>query len=405
MTQNSFEKISWFSILSASFLIAGNLLGVGILALPIKAGLSGFLPSVLDILVICTVMLISAFIIVARLSKQKKNFDIPSFFNQELGVTGRWIAIISNLILLYGVLVAYLSAISSIVVNLIPIHVSHILITFVYFLFVTSLIMFGRKVLRKGNTILLTAVFICFLFLIKSGMADFSPHLLTYANWKYIPLGLPVAVSAFHFHNIIPTVCNYVHHNARAVRKVILIGVGIGLVMNLIWISVVLGSLLPMAGVNSILSTFEHGLPVTIPMTHLLHSSVFADAGLVFAFLAVTASYVANGTGLFGFIKDMTFTHFKTENKLLIGCLAFVLPLLVTIIYPQIFLSAIDIVGGIGETVLFAILPSIILLRINKGKSLILSFVGYAMFIIGLFIFLFISGQKFGLIHLVPTLH
>lgn len=404
MIQTSTEKVSWPTILSASFLVAGNLLGVGILALPIKVGLSGFLPSIFDILLICLVMLFSAFIIVMRLSKERKNFDIPSFFNQELGTIGYWIAIICNLILLYGVLVAYLSVISSIIITFLPTQMPHVLITFGYFLFVTSLIMFGRKVLRRGNTVLLIAVFICFVFLVRSGMADFNPHLLTYTDWKYIPLGLPVAVSAFHFHNIIPTVFNYVKHDIKAVRKVISIGVGIGLIMNLIWTSVVLGSLLPSAGINSILYTFEHGLPATIPMAHLLHSGIFTTAGLIFAFLAVTASYVANGTGLFGFIKDITFTYFRTENKLLIGCLAFILPLIITVVYPQIFLSAVDIVGGVGETILFAILPGIILLRINKGRVATLSFIGYSMFIIGSFIFLFILGQKLGLIHLAPVL-
>lgn len=399
MQQTNNPKIPWSAILPAALLVAGNLLGVGILALPIKVGLSGFVPAVLDILVICVIMLISAFIIAARLSPDKKNFDIPSFFHQELGHIGQWLAVICNLILLYGVLIAYLSAISEIVLNLLPFHVSHIVVTVAYFFLVTSLIMFGNNILRKGNIILLIAIFICFVVLIKSGVVDFQPHLLNYMRWGLIPLGLPVAVSAFHFHNIIPTVAGYVKHDAKAVRKVITIGVAIGLLMNLIWILVVLGSLLPQAGVNSIVNTFEHGLPATIPMTHLLHSKVFTTAGLIFACLAVTASYVANGTGLFGFIKDMTFTHLKTENRLLIGCLAFLVPLIVTIIYPQIFLSAIDIVGGVGETILFIILPGIILIRINRNRSLALSFTGYIMLIIGLFIFLFILAQKFGLIH------
>jgi len=73
---------------------------------------------------------------------------------------------------------------------------------------------------------------------------------------------------------------------------------------------------------------------------------------LIFPLLTVTAAYVANGTGLFGFIKDMTFTYLKNENSLLVGCLAFIPPLLIAMVYPHVFLSAIDIVGGVGETIL-----------------------------------------------------
>lgn len=398
------QRVSWSVIITASLLVAGNLLGVGVLALPIKVGLSGFTVGVIEILIICFIMVISAFVIAARLPAGQKDFDIPSFFHQELGTVGRWIAIICNLILLYGVLIAYLSAISDIVENLFPQHISHTLVTIIYFMLVTSLIMFGRKVLRRGNTILLIVIFISFVVLIKTGVVDFNPHLLSYTNWKYLPLGLPVVVSAFHFHNIIPTVSRYVNYDQKDVRRVIVIGVGIGLLMNLIWVTVVLGTLSVQSGSNSLLHTFLYGLPATIPMTFLLHSKFFSLAGLVFAGLAVTASYVANGTGLFGFIKDMTVHYLKTSNKLVIGALAFLFPLFVTIIYPRIFLAAVDIVGGIGETVLFMILPGIILIRMFRKRNKLFSGFGYAMLFIGLFIFLFILGEKLGLIHLAPTL-
>jgi len=397
------QRVPFRTIFLSSLLVAGNLIGLGILALPIKMGLSGFLPSLFDILLICTIMLISAFVIAIRLAPDKKNFDIPSFFHQELGTIGRWLAIICNLILLYGVLVAYLSVIASMLLLLLPIKISHIWVTIAYFFIVTSLIMFGRDILKRGNAILLASIFICFLILVQSSTADFNPHLLTYVNWKFLPLGLPVAVFAFHFHNIIPTIANYVNHDTKATCKAIIIGVIIGLVMNLIWTLIVLGSLLPKAGVDSILDTFVHGLPATIPLTHLLHSGVFTTTALIFPLLTVSAAYVANGTGLFGFIKDMTYTYLKTENNLLIGCLAFIPPLVIAIIYPQIFLSAIDIVGGVGETILFIVLPGIILTRMAYKKSSILSFIGYLMVGIGLFIFLFLLSQKIGLVHLAPV--
>ena len=185
------KKIPWSVMFPASLLVAGNLLGVGVLALPVKVGLSGYIPGVIEIIVIASLMLISAYVIAARLSPDKKNFDIPSFFKQELGGTGKWIAIICNLILLYGVLIAYLSAISEIVRNLLPVSISPALITIIYFLVVTSLVLFGKGILRKGNTIILIAVFIAFVVLVKTGLVHFNSHLLvSYAKWKYLPLGL-----------------------------------------------------------------------------------------------------------------------------------------------------------------------------------------------------------------------
>ena len=155
---------------------------------------------------------------------------------------------------------------------------------------------------------------------------------------------------------------------------------------------------------NFPICSFLHGLPATIPMTDLLHSTTFATAGMIFAGLAVSASYVANGTGLFGFIKDMTFTYWKIENRIFVGCLAFIIPLVVTLVYPNIFLSAVDIVGGVGETILFLLLPGVILFKMCREKYAVLRWVAYLMIVLGAFITIFLVLEKLGLVHLAPTI-
>jgi tyrosine-specific transport protein len=400
MTETHSPHISFRKLLSPSFIVAGNVLGVGLLALPIKLGLSGYLPSLLDIIIICAAMIISALVISERLPREKKIFDIPSFFQKEMGTLGRWIAIICNLIILYGIIIAYLSGISTIIHKIIPLDLPRSAITIAYFILATSLVVFGKNVLRKSSTIILIAILICFAILIATGSSHFDIGLMQYANWKFLPLGLPVVISAFHFHNVIPTVSACVHHNKHALHKVILIGVGIGLVMNLTWSSIVLGTL-PHA---TILDAFLHGIPATVPMTFLLNSHLFTVAGLIFAALALTASYIANGAGLYGFIRDMLYSYGKIENKILAGCIAFLPALIFALIYPNIFLAALDIVGGIGEAMLFAVLPGLILMRMMRNKSKIFYGVGFAIFAIGVFVMIFVALEKLGITHLAPTL-
>jgi tyrosine-specific transport protein len=398
MSHSSSQKIRWQLLLSAAFLVAGNVLGVGLLALPIKVGISGFFPSLLDILVISAAMVVSAFVIVMRLPTEKKVFDLPSFYQQELGFAGRWVAIIFNLILLYGILTAYLSGISSIIFSLLPFHLAKPVITIIYFLLATSLIVFGGNVLKRSSTILLLLIWACFIVLIVTGTKHFNPVQLTYTNWRFLPIGLPVMISVFHFHNVIPTVTSMVNKNLRATKQAILIGVGIGVVMNSVWAMVVLGTLAPAA----IWQAMIHGIPATIPMSELLGSQVFTVAALLFAVLAVTASFVANGSGLFGFVKDLLFNFIRKRSHVLAAVLAFVPPILITLIYPNIFLAAIDIVGGIAEAMLFGVLPGIILVRIaRKKKSTVLAVVGYILFIITGLIMLYVCCDKLGLIHLV----
>ena len=135
MLNTSAATISWKAIVPASLLIAGNLLGVGILAMPIKIGLSGFVPALVDIILISAIMLLSAIVIAYRIPAQQSHFDLPSFFEKELGVFYRYLAIVCNLILLYGVLIVYLSAISTILYQLLPYHIARPWLTILYFLF------------------------------------------------------------------------------------------------------------------------------------------------------------------------------------------------------------------------------------------------------------------------------
>jgi tyrosine-specific transport protein len=391
------------SLISASFLVLGNVLGVGVLALPVKTGLSGFVPALLGIIGIWAVMLITAWVIAYRIGNQE-HFDIPSFYHQEVGQIGKWLAIACNLLLLYGVLVAYLSGMSSMIANLIPTGLPQWVLVVIYFLLTTALIMFGTKALHKGNALIIAGIWISFTVLIFTGLSHFDDHLLFHTyKWKFIPLGLPVVVSAFHFHNIIPTVCKTMKHDQKAIRKAIFLGVFMGLIINLVWVVVVLGSLPELnVGKDNILSANIHNWPANIPMSDLLKNKIFTYAGLTFAMLAVTASYIANGTGLYGFIKDLTHNYLGTSNKILVGLLSFVPPLAITLIYPDVFLKALTLVGGVGETILFVILPAFILIRLFYKKSITFTTVGAFIFILGVFITLFVLAQQFGLIKMKP---
>ena len=165
-------------VITVSFLVLGNCLGVGVLALPIKYGLAGFLPALLGICFIWLLMLISALVIARKICRAKsETFDIPWFFKDALGAGGKWLAIVCNLILLYGVLTAYLSGMSTMVDQLCHPPVNKALITLVYFIITTGLILFGTRAYSKGNILVIAAVWVCFILLVISGMKKFDPAL------------------------------------------------------------------------------------------------------------------------------------------------------------------------------------------------------------------------------------
>ena len=87
---------------------------------------------------------------------------------------------------------------------------------------------------------------------------------LTFMDWHFLPASLPVVDTAFHFHNIIPTISRNMNHDLSAIRKAMFIGTFIGLIMNIIWVVVVIAGL-PLEGTSqdTILAAFQENLPAT----------------------------------------------------------------------------------------------------------------------------------------------
>ena len=53
----------------------------------------------------------------ANATKQE-NFNYPSLYHKYLGSTGKWVAVLANLIILYGLLTAYLTGGTTIITNI-----------------------------------------------------------------------------------------------------------------------------------------------------------------------------------------------------------------------------------------------------------------------------------------------
>jgi len=388
-------------ILSMALVVTGNMLGAGVLALPVKTGLSGIMPSLAGIFLMWILMLSTAIILSGQKSlSESTTSDLPTFFQKELGTAGKWITVAANLVILYGLLVAYISGAASVLESLFPKPFPAFLLMLAFFCPTTFMTLFGMKLMRKGNAVILGLMWISFSILVVICSEHMDKARLCFSDWHYLPASLPVVVTAFHFHNIIPSICRNMNHDLPAIRKAMFLGTFIGLIMNIIWVVVVIAAL-PLDGAsdNTILAAFQTNLPATVPLSGILHSPAFTTSALVFALLAMFAAYMANGTALSSFIRDLTTTYLHSSSKGLSSSLAFLPPLAIAIIYPDVFLKAIDLVGGIGIDLIFGILPGILLIKYCQGKKR-----AYGYFIVACFavVLIYELGQEFGMLHIHP---
>ena len=394
-------KPSTLQIVSIGFLIVGNLIGAGILALPINTGLSGFIPSLLGLFITSAAMYYSAIILSTEaVNRQESTFNYPSLYQTYLGNAGKWVAVLANLIILYGLLTAYLTGITSIIDNLFHLPVKPVWLMLGFFT-ATALISLA-SIDRIAKYIAVLVLVKCAVFVLIAGMA--GDHVeaknLSHLNWPLFICGIPILITAFHFHNIIPAICESLKWNQQVINRTMLIGMIMGFAMNATWLLVGIGVLPLDDSPIGLVNAFVKNLPATIPLAEAIGSQTFLLLASFFALVAITTAYLANGMGLIGFMDDLSSQHLGKVNPLLSRALAFGPPLLIALVYPDIFLKAIDFAGGFGIVTLFGILPAIIAIR--KAQTRTQKVLGIAMLLLfGLF-FIFEAGQEFGLLKISP---
>jgi len=393
-------------MLTVVLLITGTTVGAGMLGLPIKTGLSGLLPSLLGMIVVWGLMLGTAWILASRIiASDHTTSDLPTLFQQELGTAGKWLSIIGYLTIFYGLLVAYLSGASSIFVNLIKLPLARQVWVIIFFIVVTGIILFGLDLVRKGNAAIMAVLGISFVFLLIKTGQNLNPRHLTYTDWHFIPSALPIIVCAFAFHAIIPTVCRSLKWQSRACWQALLIGTLLALALNALWVLVVIGAL-PLTGLGqeNILAAFHENLPATVPLSMAFHSKVITTAGMFFSLAAIITSYFGVGIAFMGFFRDLIYSFGKKSNRFKEALLTFGPPFLIALLYPNLFLKALDLVGGIGLLLVFGCLPGLMIIKPKRKPGVWQKLGGYAilcLFVLLIFLELF---QELGWLQIHPNI-
>jgi tyrosine-specific transport protein len=387
------------SVFSMALVVTGNLIGAGILALPVNTGLAGFGPAFIGIICMWALMLTTAMILAAQPAlSASATADLPSFFQKELGSAGKWITIVANLLILYGLLVAYLSGAGAVMQKLFGTDFPTWAASLLFFTVATLLSLFGLAIMAKGNAILMVLMWCAFGLMIAFCVPKVEMSRFSYTDWGFLPVTLPVVITGFHFHNVIPSICRNLGNDQRAIRKALLLGTVIGLCMNLAWAIVVMGAL-DVSGENSLYTAFEKNLPATIPLLSVLKSNTFVITASTFALLAMLTSYMANGVALASFVTDLVQQACGRSNRWLSAALAFLPPLVVAMADPNLFLKAINIVGGVGIDLIFGILPGVLLIKYKTGM---LRKLGWLLVVAFGAILILELGQEFGLLRIAP---
>ncbi|MBE6386179.1 MAG: hypothetical protein E7048_11035 [Lentisphaerae bacterium] len=356
-------------------LIVGNLIGAGILALPVSLGICGMVPSLILMILYGALMLYSAEVLSREAVERKRaSFDLPSLYSTYLGRWARWAAVITNGIILYGLLTAYISGASQIIADLTGANGIKSLIVPVVAIILSLLAIMDFSAINKYNALLVGTLICAFGALLFLSFPAIHFSRLQESHWRYATLAIPLIVTACHFHNIIPLLCRNLDWDLRAMRKAVILGMAIAFAMNLLWTLCGIGTL-PRHGDNSLVLAYLSNLPATVPMGNILNSKIFVVIAVYFSLAAIATSFIANGIGLMNFLSDMLTSErrgpgLSQKQKNFIRAAAFVPPAVIALIKPEIFIKALDVAGGVGIVTLFGILPCLIAIFRKNNSSL-----------------------------------
>ena len=359
-------------------IVTGTEIGAGILALPIISAKLGFLISSIVMLLAWCVMTYTALLIADISLSMPKGSSFASMAKRTLGPPGAIIAWIAFLLLMYCISVAYISAAASAFHTLFT-SVSQNTWSVIFVVVLGSIVVVGTSAVDVINRLLLTAklVFLVLVCLVFLQYIDISNLMVKpVALGSTLAIAIPVIITSFTSHIIVPTLTEYLNKDAKALFRVIFYGSLIPLFLYLLWLIAVLG-VLPLHGEISFMhSVFSHTTIESANVGDVLQAlnekiaTVTANISMnIFTDISVMTSYLGVSLALYHFNIDSYRLHrFAITSKTLFAIsLTFIVPLLVNLVDPNLFISAISYVG-VCIGVLLLMMPALIAYRLKKAR-------------------------------------
>lgn len=349
------SKLNW-KIFTTALLVTGTAIGAGMLALPVATAPGGFWPASLIYFLCWVFSACTGLLLLEACMWLPKDTNLVSLSSHLLGRKGKIASWLLYLFLFYSLTVAYIAG-GGALVNEVARNTLHP--TFSIFLFVlifSPVIYLGTQAVDRLNVILMVGLIASFFGFVASGSGAIRPELLTHKNWPLSFLALPIVFTSFSYQGIVPSLRNYFHNDSKSVRKAIIIGSFIPLVVYIIWEGLILG-IVPLEGAYGLLQAKSQGSTGVVPLKHFVgHSSIYF-LGQAFAFFALTTSFLGVTLGLFDFLADGLKISKIGVHKIGLFALVFLPPMLIAMIYPNIFLIALNYAGGIGCALLLGLMP------------------------------------------------
>ena len=331
----------------STLLVAGTMIGAGMLAMPLTSAGIGFGFTLVLLLGLWALLTFSALLFVELYQTAESDAGIGTLAEQYFGKAGRIIATAVLIIFLYALIAAYISGGGSLLKDLLPESfgdkVSILLFTVIF----GSFIVIGTHSVDKINRVLFFVMLAAFAVVLSLMLPEikFDNLMATPIDNALIISASPVFFTAFGFHGSIPSLNKYLGGNVKALRISILAGSAITLFAYILWQMSTHGFLTQNEFLQILKedATLNGLVKATLAITG---SNMIAGAVKLFSTLALVTSFLGVGLGLLECIEDLLKRSFNiSAGRISLGLMTFIPPLVFALFYPEGFILALGYAG------------------------------------------------------------
>ena len=348
-------------------IIGGTIIGAGMFSLPVVMSGAWFFWSLLALIFTWFCMLHSGLMIL----EANLNYHIGASFDTiTKDLLGNGWNIINGLtvaFVLYILTYAYISASGSVIQHTfaqMDLAVPARLGGLAFALVVAFIVWLSTKAVSRMTTIVLGAKILTFFMTFGGLMWHVEPAILfnrAEDNASYLPyvlMTLPFCLASFGYHGNVPSLMKYYGKDPLTIRRCLLLGTLMALVLYIIWLVGTMGNIPRPA----FIAIAEKGGNIDVlvqTLSGLLNSSTLDLLLTVFSNFAVASSFLGVTLGLFDYLADLFKFDDSRLGRFKTALVTFLPPIAGGLLWPNGFIYAIGF-AGLAATVWAAIVPALL---------------------------------------------
>jgi len=372
--KNSQQTLATKPLWHGVILVAGGAVGAGMFALPLVSAGAWFSWATLGLVLVCVFTYLAAKLLIEVNIRYPAGSSFDTLIRSTLGDVWASINNVSVAFIMFILMYAYITAGAGILGESIisalgdGVTLRRPILSCIFAVAIALFIWFGTSMVSRVSTLLMIGMCASFAAANSSLLVLIDVPILiagTTGGVAYIWSALPVFVTAFACGGLVPSLSTHYDNQSKKIGMCIFLGLALALLVYFIWLASTLGNISRQGFID--VADNGGGLSALVmTLQNRTDSSLISVSLTWFSHFAVITSFLSVALGLAHFLADRFNLKATSMGRAQSVGLAFLPPLIASIMAPYGFVSAIAY-AGVFVAFSFFIVPALMVRRLALG--------------------------------------